>query len=154
MDASDLIGSFQRHKISISGIHWSPLPRSRPNLNKRKIPTEEKIREHWAERLWEVKGFDSIDEFLEPGWCFACGIGFNSKPDRAHILARAWGGDDSLENLHILCSICHKDSENLYGPAYMDWLVNRSMLDMCFSAAVRNGFNVGSLLIQELRCNV
>jgi hypothetical protein len=66
--------------------------------------------------------------------------------ERAHILARAAGGDDTPENLHILCGVCHKDSEYLEGSAYMDWLMDRSALSRMISGAVRCGFNPVALM--------
>jgi hypothetical protein len=60
-----------------------------------------------------------------PQHCFACGCeagtGFNL--ERAHILARAEGGDDSVSNLHILCRPCHQESEMLSGGPYFAWLM-------------------------------
>ena len=109
------------------------------NTTKRKMPTELAIRRHWAERLWKGKGYDSIEEFMECGVCFACGFEGN---ERAHILARVDGGDDSVENLHILCGICHKDSEFLDGGKYMTWLMERNAMDCVISEAVRGGFNL------------
>ena len=113
------------------------------NTTPRKMPTELAIRAHWADRLWLAKGYDSKAEFMERGTCFACGMSGN---ERAHILARAAGGDDTPENLHILCGVCHKDSEYLEGNAYMDWLMDRSALSMIMSGASRRGFNLAALV--------
>ncbi len=113
------------------------------NTTPRKMPTELAIRAHWADRLWLAKGYDSKAEFMERGTCFACGMSGN---ERAHILARAAGGDDTPENLHILCGVCHKDSEYLEGSAYMDWLMDRSALSMIMSGAARCGFNLAALV--------
>ena len=113
------------------------------NPTPRKMPTELAIRAHWADRLWLAKGYDSKAEFMERGTCFACGMSGN---ERAHILARAAGGDDTPENLHILCGVCHKDSEYLEGSAYMDWLMDRSALSMIMSGASRCGFNLAALV--------
>ena len=107
------------------------------------MPTELAIRAHWADRLWLAKGYDSKAEFMERGTCFACGM---SGSERAHILARVAGGDDTPENLHILCWVCHKDSEYLEGSAYMDWLMDRNALSMIMSAAARVGFNLAVLM--------
>ena len=113
------------------------------NTTPRKMPTELAIRAHWADRLWLAKGYDSKAEFMERGTCFACGM---SGSERAHILARVAGGDDTPENLHILCHRCHKDSEYLEGSAYMDWLMDRNALSMILSAAARVGFNLAVLM--------
>ena len=113
------------------------------NPSPRKMPSQLKIRQHWADRLWQAKGYDSKAEFLEAGTCFACGL---DGIERAHITARVAGGSDDAENLHILCSTCHKDSEYLEGSAYMDWLMDRSALSMIMSGASRCGFNLAALV--------
>ena len=113
------------------------------NTTPRKMPTELAIRAHWADRLWLVKGYDSKAEFMQRGTCFACGM---SGGERAHILARVAGGDDTPENLHILCGVCHKDSEYLASNDYTEWLMDRSALSRMISGAVRCGFNPVALM--------
>lgn len=113
------------------------------NTTKRKMPTELAIRAHWANRLWRAKGYDSAAEFMERGTCFACGLDGN---ERAHIVARAAGGGDEPENLHVLCGVCHKDSEYLEGGRYMGWLMQRSPVDRLMSEAMRCGFNPAVLM--------
>lgn len=114
-----------------------------PNITPRKMPTERAIREHWADRLWRDKGYDSRAEFMERGTCFACGMEGN---ERAHIVARVAGGNDDLENLHVLCGVCHKDSEFLDGEKYMSWLMQRNAIDRLISEAMRYGFNPATLV--------
>lgn len=114
-----------------------------PNQAPRKMPSEKVIRSHWSKKLWAIKGYDSENEFLELGTCFACGM---HGDERAHILARSAGGSDTPENLHILCHVCHKDSEYLEGERYMAWLIERSPVDMFMSAAMRRGFNPAVLM--------
>ena len=113
------------------------------NTTPRKMPSELAIRAHWAKRLWAIKGFDSEAEFLERGTCFACGM---DGSERAHIVARSVGGSDGCENLHILCGVCHKDSEYLDGERYMAWLVQRSPVDRLMSGAIRCGFNPATMM--------
>jgi len=113
------------------------------NTTKRKMPTELAIRAHWADRLWRAKGYDSEAEFMERGTCFACGM---DGAERAHILARVAGGGDEVENLHVLCGVCHKDSEYLDGERYMGWLMQRSPVDRLMSEAMRFGFNPAVLM--------
>lgn len=112
--------------------------------SKRKMPSERAIRIHWSERLWQVKGFDSVVEFMENGTCFACGWN-DGAAERAHIHARCNGGIDTAENLHMLCRICHKDSEGLEGERYWEWLMQRNALDRSISAAIRRGFNPSAM---------
>jgi hypothetical protein len=123
------------------------LPPRAPNTTKRSMPTELAIRKHWVDRLWRQKGYDSAEEFVGCRTCFACGLDGN---ERAHIVARAVGGGDELENLHILCWVCHKDSEHLEGSRYMNWLLQRSPVDRIVSHAVRNGFNASVLMLPDV----
>jgi len=106
----------------------------------RKLPSEVAIREYWRDRLWREKGFDSPDEFMEPSVCFACGIA-DHDIEKAHIKARCEGGTDSPDNIHMLCPICHRDSEALTGGQYFKWLGERTFMDMAISASCRAGFN-------------
>ena len=111
----------------------------------RKMPTTKAIRKHWADWLVDQGKFDSVGEVLEDNYCFACGLK-HTKMERCHIVARNNGGSDSVDNLHVLCSTCHKDSERMEGEVYMLWFGERALLDMVYSAAVRGGFNIWSEL--------
>ena len=110
------------------------------------MPSHKQIREHWGPQLWEVKGFDSLAEFLLGDYCFACGFDNNgSSTERAHILAINKGGCNRPKNLHCLCSTCHKNSEHLYGDDYWDWFNKRTLMDRIFSKAANSGVNLWSL---------
>jgi hypothetical protein len=107
------------------------------------MPSHKAIREFWAPRLWEVKGFDSMTEFLSGDPCFACGFDNQGvATERAHITALCHGGSNRPENLHCLCSICHKDSERLSGEDYWKWLRERTFMDRLLSKAARGGLNL------------
>jgi 5-methylcytosine-specific restriction endonuclease McrA len=114
------------------------------------MPTERTIRSYWATRLWERKGFDSIHEFMEEGLCFACGMtctrarAMSRRLERCHIEPRCDGGSDGADNLHMLCWVCHKDSEGLVGDRYWDWFWGRHWLDAAISLAARQGNNIYS----------
>jgi len=114
-------------------------------IDTRRYVSPRVIRRHWAPLLWERKGYDSVAEFLEPGVCFACGCcGAGNKEgnlERAHIVPRCEGGSDAVENLHLLCSPCHQDSEWLKGDGYWRWFWERTMLDGLLSLAMRLGLN-------------
>ncbi len=86
------------------------------------MPTKKAIKDHWASQLVEMGKFDSFSEVHEADYCFACG--FLAKTQRAHILARADGGVDSRENIHLLCRACHCQSEMLSNEGYWDWFNN------------------------------
>lgn len=51
--------------------------------------------------------------------CMACGRAHALH--RAHIMPRCAGGTDEPDNLHLLCPICHRDSEFFVGEAYDAW---------------------------------
>jgi len=88
----------------------------------RRLPSKKVIKEHWREMLVGFK-FDSDFEYDEADYCWACGM-YNGPTQRAHISARCNSHDDSAGNLHLLCGMCHKDSEFLEGEEYWDWFNN------------------------------
>lgn len=121
------------------------------NTSARRMPTRLAIQNHWAERLVEMGKAPSLGDLRVDGpYCFACGINDrpNAPPERAHILARALGGDDSLENLHLLCHLCHKASESLKGDAYWRWFEERTVYDRVLQGAAAGGFNLYAHLIK------
>jgi len=58
--------------------------------------------------------------------CMACGV--QGTIDRAHIVAKVNGGSYQPSNLHCLCQVCHKISENLEGHDYWLWIAIKSRL--------------------------
>ena len=82
-----------------------------------------------------------------PNICMACGQWWEYEEDdegnfkhiggfeiqKAHIKPKQMGGSDKKENLHNLCSICHRDSEGLSGWLYWEWLKRRTHYDTIFS---------------------
>lgn len=106
------------------------------------MPSQSVIREYWGEWLVEIGKFDSLIEVHEDDYCFACGMLWVSKgknTERAHILPINMGGDNSPGNLHLLCSPCHKRSEELFGVAYDSWLKNRKNLDPMYESLITSG---------------
>lgn len=95
------------------------------------MPKTKAIKEFWAPRLFSLRKILDVDEILEP-WkstdgakietCFCCGA--TGKLERAHIKALALGGDNSVENIHLLCKKCHLDSEPLSGNSYWTWFLS------------------------------
>jgi len=90
---------------------------------KRTYPSKDKIRVYWAKWLMTSEAsssFECIDEvWLEGDCCFACGR--LTKTEKAHILARCEGGSDEVSNFHLLCALCHRQSEFIHGLQYLDW---------------------------------
>ena len=70
----------------------------------------------------------SAAEATEDDYCFACG--FKARTERAHIQASVEGGEDDVENLHLLCPDCHRQSELLSGYEYYEWLIDQNLFSM------------------------
>jgi hypothetical protein len=56
-------------------------------------------------------------------WCFACGK--QSPVERAHINPYSTTQDNRVENLHLLCLACHKESEPWVGSVYYAWFMGK-----------------------------
>jgi hypothetical protein len=100
------------------------------NKSKRRYPTWNAIRAYWAPILSRTpwNKFSSIDHCLSGEYCFACGgIWLPRGTERAHIVARVYGGRDELWNFHLLCPICHDESGLLKGGLrYWRWLKSQT----------------------------
>ena len=81
--------------------------RKRANFSKRQIA------EYWD-------GHPGLKSTLED-CCWCCGI-VTKRIERAHILPLSLGGPDTLDNIHLLCAVCHVTTEDLYGDAYWAFL--------------------------------
>jgi len=105
------------------------------------MPKIEEIYKHWKGKLPMLRDNEWLES--EERTCFACGLFHHL--DRAHIIPLAQGGDNSLDNLHILCIGCHTNSEgNKY---YWNWLTYmrkhewRSRVDWITKILVMDGVN-------------
>jgi len=104
-----------------------------------------RVRLHWSEMdLWERKGFASAED-LRGDVCFACRMPAPGC-ERAHVVADCEGGAGDAANLHMLCPVCHQDSEVLSGDRYWTWFWERTGRDMLLSRAARCGLNPWSIL--------
>lgn len=100
--------------------------------------------------LWSVKGKIDlglrdgpdgelvVDHHSIPLFCFACTMTFG-RLDRAHILPLCEGGEDVLENVHLLCGVCHRHSEHLSGEVYWDWFKRVNIDSVVMAVLSRNG---------------
>lgn len=87
---------------------------------KRKMPTQKQILKFWSNSdIFKEKGIEINESHPD---CFACGN--HIKIERAHILAKFIGGDDTCDNLHLLCAGCHAESEYYGIDEYWDWLIH------------------------------
>ena len=92
-------------------------------------PTEHHIRAYWkehplGEHLNQVKGWINNGGKSERP-CMACGGYGNIK---CHITPLSICGSNEYSNLHMLCDICHKESEGLYGYPYWLWILLKAKL--------------------------
>jgi len=94
------------------------------------MPSKKQIKEHWADWLINLGKFDTLSELFEADYCFSCVM--EEKTERCHILARTLGGPDDVQNLHLLCSDCHKASELLSGLEYFQWFERRNLMSRFF----------------------
>jgi 5-methylcytosine-specific restriction endonuclease McrA len=115
---------------------------------RKRMPSLKQIRAHWAPYLVGNKGFDSKEEAMETGICFACGMWFSGL-ERAHINPLLEGGSNDVSNLHALCRTCHKDSEGRTGDEYFKWFNQRTLVDAVCSMAARSGANLHSLMMES-----
>lgn len=69
-------------------------------------PDKKPIAKHWGRPLGE---------------CWACGIENPYELHRAHILPLQSGGTNDCSNFHLLCYVCHYESEHLFYEAYEQW---------------------------------
>ncbi len=68
-------------------------------------PDKRKIAKHWE---------------VPTNTCMACGV-VAHQIDRAHIIASQSGGTNDVSNFHLLCTVCHGESENLKDKSYEQW---------------------------------
>jgi hypothetical protein len=115
---------------------------------RRKIPSEKTIRMYWANTdIWQKKGLGSSERFLEVGFCFACCYNWGGT-QKAHIYARVYSQDDSVQNLHMLCPECHTASEPLMGEGYWAWFFDRTREEVMWAYASKA--NMASWLTREI----
>ena len=98
------------------------------------MPTKKKIREWWqsSAAAWvllnsglsdDVASIISSDSAFQP-MCWCCGS--RGVQERAHIKATALGGDNSIENIFLLCNTCHTASPDYSDSHFFYKWVNRN----------------------------
>lgn len=94
----------------------------------RKMPSKKDISEYWMGRPDSVKKFGHAgvhisrwDDELPPDECWACGDA-KGPLERCHIYSRNEGGPDTLDNLVIMCSNCHLESEDIPPEGFWFWI--------------------------------
>lgn len=89
---------------------------------RRKMPTVATIKRTWARWLIRVGKIKSVAE-ADRDFCWVCGFDDGMPMERAHILARSAGGNDTPDNIHMLCGRCHAESEWISGGLYFLWFM-------------------------------
>lgn len=116
-------------------------------MQKRLMPSGERIKQYWSDTLVSYGKFDKGEVFTGD-YCFACGFDVGHGLIRAHIQARCNAGPDTVENLHLLCPLCHRSSEFLEGDEYWAWFKERSILDSIIQDRVNTGLNLSFILLK------
>lgn len=143
--------------------------RRKPHERRKGMPTANALREAWGKTsVWRFKGFDSQYEFMgcphydpdsrkhvKDSYCMACGWHSESIA-RCHIVPLLQGGSNEWWNLHLLCDVCHSDSEllgdtehDVYQERYWSWFFERTMIDALFSAGIRLGVSPSKFFGKE-----
>ena len=88
--------------------------------NKRVIGTTiNEIVKYWAAHVDESELSVDFSEAHER--CWRCG--YETKLEKCHIVPYSLGGQDTAENLILLCSMCHSEGPNIADPDFFwDWL--------------------------------
>ncbi|MBB6476488.1 HNH endonuclease [Sphaerisporangium rubeum] len=101
------------------------------------MPTHEEIARYWYCRALPGSDYIPLIDLGEPE-CFACGWcrqeQVSSKEasakvwkglERAHVVPRALGGPDSVENIILLCQACHENAPDTADAArFWRWVVD------------------------------
>jgi hypothetical protein len=90
-----------------------------------------KIRPYWREH--EKNKYFNVDWDNTEKTCFACGLDCKTI-DKAHIKPKRFFNSaeeaNTPSNLHLLCRVCHTNSEMLSGDAYWEWM---KLSSMCYT---------------------
>ena len=87
--------------------------------NGKSKPDKRKIAKHWE---------------VPTNTCMACGV-VAHQIDRAHIIALQNGGTNDVSNFHLLCTVCHGESENLIDKSYEQCL---ALKNICYEGGKIN----------------
>jgi len=100
---------------------------------KRNMPNKIEVLKYWVDRLvgqkyWLDAFYDAETMYEKKqvtNICFACGGFFGTQ--RCHIIPKYISGDDTANNLHLLCPECHLESESLFDKeSYFSWFSSKN----------------------------
>ena len=97
-----------------------------------KIPSRDAIKKWWAEHesAFVLNKFDSIEEFVEEEYCWACGFTSDYTLERCHVIPVLTGGTNEFSNLVLMCSTCHRASEYIDDiETLKNWMIARTFFD-------------------------
>jgi len=76
-------------------------------------PDAKRIAKHWG---------------LSLSVCWACGVENPIEIHRAHIFPLQSGGTNDCDNFHLLCYVCHYESEHLIDKQYEQWFELKTIM--------------------------
>jgi hypothetical protein len=118
---------------------------------KRKMPTKKDIYKYWSSNL--ISRYDKFwlddwdDDKIQLNYCFACGS--NIGVQRAHIIPKCEGGTDDIKNIHLLCPMCHIESEPFKPPLYGEWFKFKNSTNSGAYLMIENRTSLMSQLISD-----
>ncbi len=111
------------------------------------MPKKRVIFSHWKYTLLKTHNRDIKNKYT----CFACLRG--GYVERCHIEPLSTGGCNIVENLHILCPNCHRESEGYRGRFYWIWFSNKDVV-MIPVFRTREQVNLISKIIEIIKVEI
>lgn len=97
------------------------------------MPSVSRIHKYWYDRVsadlegnYILLGDNAVTNILvgKGEECYACGQ--DGRPQRCHILPHSCGGDESVENLFLMCITCHQDNpDTIYEDMFFHYVRHR-----------------------------
>jgi hypothetical protein len=111
---------------------------------KRNMPSRIDVFNYWKNKL---------DSTVDDNTCFKCSatsiFGDALIVDRAHILAVCDNGTDEVDNIHLLCRGCHRESEAYSGNEYKLWFLSKNKEEFAKSLFIL--IDSGEIVNQNLK---
>lgn len=98
------------------------------------VAISNRIRPYWREH--EKNKYFNVNWDVTDKTCFACGLDCKTI-DKAHIKPKRFFNSDkeanTPSNIHLLCRVCHTNSEMLSDDAYWEWM---KLSSMCYTEGI------------------
>ena len=117
------------------------------------MPKKAAIYKYWAETLCHDFGKFWLDVDYETNkskilnTCFACGSEIGVQ--RSHIKPNWQGGTEDISNLHLLCPMCHIESESYTGELYNEWLHFKTPINSGSLLMINNRISLMKSLVED-----